>query len=239
MSQATRDQEAEAVAKAAVLRLFGEEAIDRIEVFPTEDQAGEAGAVRHDLPQGAQGATSRLPSSRHDRRRSRTRCGKSDDFRFPLRDLPRARLRAAPRTTRGPPLEIRHVASRPSIRSTTLACLRPHDKGRPRSGVVAARRVDRLLCGVSGALRDVRRQRWSDGAGRGSVYTPVFRAPDHYRTVQALLQGSVGDHAGLAAPRVRLSRNCWRPANGRTTTPSLARTSKHGQGTRPSPARKR
>lgn len=43
MSQARRDQEAEAVVKAAVARLFGEEAIDRIEVFPTEDQAGEAG----------------------------------------------------------------------------------------------------------------------------------------------------------------------------------------------------
>ena len=43
MSQARRDQEAEAVVKAAVVRLFGEDAIDRIEVFPTEDQAGEHG----------------------------------------------------------------------------------------------------------------------------------------------------------------------------------------------------
>ena len=29
--------------KATVVRLFGEDAIDRIEVFPTEDQAGEDG----------------------------------------------------------------------------------------------------------------------------------------------------------------------------------------------------
>ena len=43
MSQAQRDQEAVAVVKAAVLRLFGDEAIDRIEVFPTEDMYGEAG----------------------------------------------------------------------------------------------------------------------------------------------------------------------------------------------------
>ena len=43
MSQSRRDQEAEAAAKAAVVRLFGEDAIDRIEVFPTEDMAGEAG----------------------------------------------------------------------------------------------------------------------------------------------------------------------------------------------------
>ncbi|HXZ15857.1 MAG TPA: hypothetical protein VEH77_07805 [Roseiarcus sp.] len=43
MSQSQRDQEAEAVAKSAVVRLFGEDAIDRIDVFPTEDQAGEQG----------------------------------------------------------------------------------------------------------------------------------------------------------------------------------------------------
>ena len=43
MSQSQRDQEAEAVAKSAVVRLFGEDAIERIDVFPTEDQAGEQG----------------------------------------------------------------------------------------------------------------------------------------------------------------------------------------------------
>ena len=43
MSQSRGDQEAEAVVQATVARLFGEDAIDRIEVFPTEDQAGEDG----------------------------------------------------------------------------------------------------------------------------------------------------------------------------------------------------
>ncbi len=43
MSQARRDKDAEAAVKSAILRLFGEEAIDRVEVFPTEDQAGEDG----------------------------------------------------------------------------------------------------------------------------------------------------------------------------------------------------
>jgi hypothetical protein len=43
MSQARRDQEAEAVVKATVVRLFGEDAIDRIVIFPIEDQAGEQG----------------------------------------------------------------------------------------------------------------------------------------------------------------------------------------------------
>jgi len=43
MSQSQRDQRAEAVAKSTIVRLFGEDAIDRIEVFPTEDQAGEDG----------------------------------------------------------------------------------------------------------------------------------------------------------------------------------------------------
>jgi len=43
MSQSRRDQDAEAVAKSAVLHLFGEDAIDRIDVSPTEDQVGEQG----------------------------------------------------------------------------------------------------------------------------------------------------------------------------------------------------
>jgi hypothetical protein len=43
MSQSRRDQDAEAVAKSAVVRLFGEDAIDRIDVSPTEDQVGEQG----------------------------------------------------------------------------------------------------------------------------------------------------------------------------------------------------
>ncbi|RBP07396.1 hypothetical protein DFR50_12741 [Roseiarcus fermentans] len=41
MSQAQRDQAAEAAAKSAVVRLFGKNAIDRIEVFPAEDHTGE------------------------------------------------------------------------------------------------------------------------------------------------------------------------------------------------------
>jgi hypothetical protein len=43
MSQSRRDEEAEAVAKAAIARLFGSDAIDHVDVFPTEDQAGEEG----------------------------------------------------------------------------------------------------------------------------------------------------------------------------------------------------
>ena len=43
MSQARKDQEAEAAAKAAVVRLFGEDAIESIEVSPTEDYSGENG----------------------------------------------------------------------------------------------------------------------------------------------------------------------------------------------------
>jgi hypothetical protein len=43
MSQSRRDEEAEAVAKSAIVRLFGDESIDRIVVFPTEDQGGEQG----------------------------------------------------------------------------------------------------------------------------------------------------------------------------------------------------
>jgi hypothetical protein len=43
MPQPSTDETAEAVAKAAVIRLFGAEAIDHVDVFPTEDQTGEAG----------------------------------------------------------------------------------------------------------------------------------------------------------------------------------------------------
>jgi len=43
MSQARRDLEAEAAAKSAIVRLFGEDAIERVEVAPTEDYSGEAG----------------------------------------------------------------------------------------------------------------------------------------------------------------------------------------------------
>jgi hypothetical protein len=43
MSQSRRDQEAEAAAKSAIVRLFGEDSIDHIVVFPTEDQTGEDG----------------------------------------------------------------------------------------------------------------------------------------------------------------------------------------------------
>lgn len=41
MSQSQKEQEVEAVVKSAVLRLFGDEAIDRIEVRPAEDSSGE------------------------------------------------------------------------------------------------------------------------------------------------------------------------------------------------------
>lgn len=43
MSQSRRDEKAEAVAKSAVVGLFGQDAIDHIDVFSTEDQAGEEG----------------------------------------------------------------------------------------------------------------------------------------------------------------------------------------------------
>ena len=43
MSQSRKDEEAEGVAKSAVVRLFGQEAIDHIEVFPTEDRDGDDG----------------------------------------------------------------------------------------------------------------------------------------------------------------------------------------------------
>ena len=43
MSQTSRDERAEAVVKAAVVGLFGQDALDRIDVFPTEDPAGEPG----------------------------------------------------------------------------------------------------------------------------------------------------------------------------------------------------
>jgi hypothetical protein len=43
MSYSQRDQKAEAVVKSAIVHLFGEEAIDHIEVRPVEDQAGEPG----------------------------------------------------------------------------------------------------------------------------------------------------------------------------------------------------
>ncbi len=43
MSQTSRDEKAETVAKAAVVGLFGEDAIDRIDVSATEDQAGDPG----------------------------------------------------------------------------------------------------------------------------------------------------------------------------------------------------
>jgi len=43
MSQSRKDEQAEAVTKSTIARLFGANAIDRIDVFPTEDQAGEEG----------------------------------------------------------------------------------------------------------------------------------------------------------------------------------------------------
>ncbi len=43
MSQAQIDQAAEAAARSAIVRLFGEDAIDRIVIFPTEDHSGEPG----------------------------------------------------------------------------------------------------------------------------------------------------------------------------------------------------
>ncbi len=43
MLQSRRDKAAEAVAKSTIVRLFGEQSIDRIDVFPTEDSSGEEG----------------------------------------------------------------------------------------------------------------------------------------------------------------------------------------------------
>jgi len=43
MSQSRRDEEAEAVVRSTIARLFGADAIDRVVVFPSEDQAGEQG----------------------------------------------------------------------------------------------------------------------------------------------------------------------------------------------------
>jgi hypothetical protein len=42
MSQSPKDQEVDATVRSAIVRLFGEEAIDRIEVRPAEDSSGEA-----------------------------------------------------------------------------------------------------------------------------------------------------------------------------------------------------
>ncbi len=41
MSQSQRDRDAEAAVKEAVLSLFGPETIERVVVFPGEDEAGE------------------------------------------------------------------------------------------------------------------------------------------------------------------------------------------------------
>jgi len=43
MSQSLKGQDVEAVVKLTIIRLFGEDAIDRIEVLPTEYQAAEDG----------------------------------------------------------------------------------------------------------------------------------------------------------------------------------------------------
>jgi hypothetical protein len=43
MSQSQKEQEVEAVVKSAIVRLFGEDALDRVVVLPTEYQAGEDG----------------------------------------------------------------------------------------------------------------------------------------------------------------------------------------------------
>jgi hypothetical protein len=43
MSQSRRDHEAETVAKSTIVRLLGENAVDHIDVFPTEDSSGEEG----------------------------------------------------------------------------------------------------------------------------------------------------------------------------------------------------
>jgi hypothetical protein len=43
MSQSRKDEQAEAVTKSTIARLFGANAVDRVDVFPTEDQAGEEG----------------------------------------------------------------------------------------------------------------------------------------------------------------------------------------------------
>jgi len=43
MSHSDRDQKAEAVVKSTIVRLLGGDSIDRIEVRPVEDQAGEPG----------------------------------------------------------------------------------------------------------------------------------------------------------------------------------------------------
>ncbi len=43
MSQSQKDRDAEAAIKAAIFALFGPETIERIAVFPGEDEAGEPG----------------------------------------------------------------------------------------------------------------------------------------------------------------------------------------------------
>jgi hypothetical protein len=43
MSQSPRDEGAEAIARSTVIRLFGADAVDHVDVFPTEDQFGEKG----------------------------------------------------------------------------------------------------------------------------------------------------------------------------------------------------
>ena len=68
MSQSRRDEAAEAVAKSAIVRLFGEDAIDRIDVFPTEDSSGEEGLSVTVFLKSADENVSGVASGRRDRR---------------------------------------------------------------------------------------------------------------------------------------------------------------------------
>jgi hypothetical protein len=82
MSQSARDQDAAAAVRSAVLRLFGEKAIDHVEVRPSEDPSGEPGlAVTVFLKAGGQ----RMPGSRllDTIAEVATALRGIDDFRFP------------------------------------------------------------------------------------------------------------------------------------------------------------
>lgn len=68
--------------------------------------------------------------------------------------------------------------------------LATHDKRRPRQASLR-RAVSTAYYAVFQAICATCADALVKSRGPWELYTPVFRAPDHYRTAQALLQGSV------------------------------------------------
>jgi hypothetical protein len=82
MSQLAKEQEAETVVRSAILHLFEEHAIDRIEVRPGEDHAGEPALF---VTIFLKAARQRMPGSRllDTIAEIATALRGIDDFRFP------------------------------------------------------------------------------------------------------------------------------------------------------------